>query len=75
MLHYKHILNERSSWTSEYFFCIIHQMKDKMPDHITDGPAEPDENWEDLKEVMEEITQSLHLELLWLKEKQKWEKK
>ena len=29
----------------------------KMPDHITDGPHEPDENWEDLKKVMEESTQ------------------
>jgi len=50
-------------------------MKDKMPDHITEGPHE---NPDDLIEVMEEIAKGLHpmvLEVLWDKETKEWEKK
>ncbi len=47
----------------------------KMEDSISDGPHE---NPDDLIEVMEEITRSLHpvtLEVLWNRETEKWEKK
>ena len=53
--------------------------KYEMPCSVTDGQHEnPYENWDDLKDTMEEISESLHpmtLEILWDKETKSWKKK
>ena len=47
----------------------------KMPCSVSAGPHEnPNENWYDAQDVLEEITRSQNLEVLFNEETQQWEK-
>ena len=48
-------------------------MKEKMPDHITEGPHDWDENWDE--KPLDDICRDNWFQVLWNRETKKWEKK